>query len=182
MSEYPTPPNGQMYPAERAALHNAVLRCKPTIVFEAGCWWGGGSTFQIMTALMENGFGALYTCDVDQERASCARRYYDNACWGGRCVIADGMARDVFASTIEKVGAPQFVFLDGSEDAQEAMDDFRFIDSHVSPGCYMMMHDWNPPSNKATILRPYLEQLATWKILSIAPDGESVGLVEAVKL
>ena len=65
------PPNeiaGQMNPAERRVLREAVLRAspKPRTVLEVGTWLGGGSTLHLLRALEENGEGHLWGIEADR--------------------------------------------------------------------------------------------------------------------
>jgi hypothetical protein len=46
--------DGQLTIEERKFLHTTVLAEKPSLVFEIGTWKGGGSTWQIATALKSN--------------------------------------------------------------------------------------------------------------------------------
>src|SRR5690242_3573 len=67
---------GQLWPAERAALHEEVRARRPSLVLEVGTWYGGGSTAQIVGALARNGHGHLHSCEVDKEAYDRASVFY----------------------------------------------------------------------------------------------------------
>lgn len=173
-------PNGQLYDCERLALHNAVLRCKPMFAFEVGTWYGGGSTLQIANALRKNGRGKLVTCEPDFNKFSVASDFYDD---DDVVIVYNSRACDILSDVCLLYGPPSFIFFDGSEEPQESLDDFMFLDGVVGSGTVFMMHDWiTPKSHKADLLRPYLENLKSWRITNVLMPPASVGLVEAIKL
>src|SRR5262249_42546168 len=50
---------GQMTAKERALVRDTVRRTRPRVCVELGTWHGGGSTYQVATALAQNGDGGL---------------------------------------------------------------------------------------------------------------------------
>lgn len=73
--------DGQLWPAERQFLHDAVVSARPNIVLEVGTWKGGGSTWQIATALKELKHGHLHTCEINSDFYIEAKKIYDNDEW-----------------------------------------------------------------------------------------------------
>lgn len=182
-------PGGQLWPSERAALYEAVVRRRPLVALEIGTWHGGGSTFQIVSALMSCGRGRLITCEQNPEACAIAHGFYGRLPYSRFCGVYNCSASKLLPALVASPslvpggGVPDFIFFDGSEDPLESLNDFMYLDAHVRPGCVFMMHDWvTPESHKADLLRPYLEKLETWKIVSVLQPPSSVGLVEAVKL
>ena len=59
---------GQINPAEREILTDAILKAepKPTVVLEVGTWLGGGSTIHILQALEKNKVGHLWGIEADK--------------------------------------------------------------------------------------------------------------------
>lgn len=176
-------PDGQMLHDERVALHEAVLRRRPRTVFEVGTWCGGGSTYQIVSALQKIGSGHLTTCEIDQKLFAEAHAFYSSPELSRFCTVHNRYAHELLLETIEAAGPPDLAFFDGSEDPHDALYDFQLLDRHAKSGTVLLVHDWLPHrSAKANLLRPYLEKLETWKILRVLMPPISVGLVEAVKL
>ncbi len=175
-------PDGQMSPEERVMLYDSVFRRKPEIAIEVGTWCGGGSTLQIVSALEHIGRGRLFTCEIDKGFFAQAHQFYSKQ-YIGYCVTKNIPACELIQYMVETVGPPEFIFFDGSEVPQDALNDFVMLDRHVKSGTVFMMHDWlTPKSTKADLLKPYLNSLETWRITNLLGPPTSVGLVEAVKL
>jgi predicted O-methyltransferase YrrM len=177
---------GQLMPAERALLTEAVKQYKPRVCLEIGTWKGGGSTYSIYTGLQANGFGELYTCEIDHENFNEASELYKN---NHRVHIFNCASYQLIEKMIAESKHVDFAMFDGSEDSKENLDDFKMLDAHLKPGAIFMAHDWdqgvrvdNLTSTKSTLLRPYLESNGNWKIISTLTKPESVGLVCAQKI
>lgn len=178
---------GQLYPPERKLLYDAVLQAKPKIVLEIGTWKGGGSTYQIATALRENGSGKLYTCEVDRIFYEQARGVYSD--WGDIVECHHTASTDMINQLLGNGIIPDFVFNDGPEEPELNLSDFQLLEPHLRPGAVFGMHDWDLEvradgliSVKAKLLRPYLEGSPEWRIESYITKPESVGMVIATKL
>lgn len=171
--------NGQLLPAEREYLHNSVLQAKPAIVLEVGTWKGGGSTWQIKRALNNIGAGILYTCEPDESCFLEAFEIYEH----DTQVVCQKITSEELIKKMLGVGfIPDFVFFDGPEDTDTALNDLISLEKRMKGGAYFMMHDWDAPSIKAMKIRPYLEASKTWRIEKVLTAPESVGLVKAVKI
>lgn len=164
---------GQLMPKEREFLHEAVLQYKPTLVFEVGTWKGGGSTWQIVKALEKNEMGKVITCENDAEFYMQAIRLYNGH---GRIEIRYASSKNVVNEMIEDNEIPDFLFMDGPEDRETAYDDFIQLDPLMRRGAIFSMHDWDAPSIKADSIRPYIENLKTWKLINKLTHPESVGI------
>jgi predicted O-methyltransferase YrrM len=176
-------PDGQLYDCERSLLHSAVLRARPAIALEVGTWRGGGSTLQIVSAMLHLKAGLLVTCEINSEFYAEANAFYVQKPFCDHCQIKLMPSRETINWLLETHGPPDFVFFDGSEDAQESLDDFLILEPRLRPGAVFMMHDWlTPDSHKADLLRPYLEASSGWRIVNLLKPPHSVGLVEAIKL
>jgi predicted O-methyltransferase YrrM len=173
---------GQLFDVERKFLYDAVLGCLPTRALEIGTWKGGGSTFQIASALQLCG-GILYTCELNREFYDQARASYAGHALEKHIIFHLLPSTAVINIMVGCDRVPEFVFFDGSEDPDENLNDFMLLDRHLVAGARFCAHDWDPgPSQKAVKLRPYLEQLPTWRIVRQLTAPESVGIVLAVKL
>lgn len=168
---------------ERDVLKNEIWIRKPRIVVEAGCWFGGGSTFQIASGLKENAQrghrGNLYTCDPNIDHATSARHYYHQKFWDGIVQVHDCVFSHLLPWVL-KIGKPDFILLDGGEVPEDAMEDMKLIEACVDPGAIFCMHDWlNPESRKQLLIKPYLEQSKRWEIYGLLKPPLSVGFVLA---
>ncbi len=179
---------GQLYPIERQLLFDTVLRAKPKVVLEIGTWKGGGSTYQIATALRQLGSGKLYTCEVDRAFFEEARGIYTNN-WENIVECHYMASTDMINYLLSNNIIPDFVFNDGPEDPELNLNDFLLIAPHLLQGAVFGMHDWDTDirvdglvSVKAKLLRPYLENSPEWRIEAYLTRPESVGMVMATKL
>lgn len=182
-----------MYHPERKFLFDSILAARPKAVLEVGTWKGGGSTWQIANALQslrESGHNCVFhTCEVDQAHYAEAQAIYSQSPWEEfvRChhATSDTLIGMLLAAEV----VPDFLFFDGPEDVDTALRDFQRLDKVVKAGSFFMMHDWDLgqrvdglQSIKALKIRPYLESLQTWRIISSMTAPESVGLILAEKV
>lgn len=179
--------NGQLWSKERQFLYDAVIIARPPITLEVGTWKGGGSTWQIATALSKLGFGRLHTCETNPEFYEEAQALYLHSntnvnCWPRR-------STELIQLLINQNEIPKFVFFDGPEDPDLNLSDFELLDKHLEVGSYFCMHDWDLgvrpdglESTKAKLLRPHIEQSKQWNILKSLTAPDSVGIVLAQKV
>lgn len=144
MIKFDANPNcGQLNPDERRLLYNTVLEYKPLVAFEVGTWEGGGSTYFIASAMVQNDFGTLYTVECDEE---CYRKAIDNfAVWpnqGSRVVFNFGRSGDMFPRILVTTGRADLVFLDGCNDAETTRADYMMFLPYMLPGSVLACHDW----------------------------------------
>lgn len=173
--------HGELSVYERKLLYSFVKRFKPSIVFEAGTGLGGSSYF-ILNALKDSD-GVLYTCDPRRHPDTSLYREFRRSLRFYRQPshkLIDWMLR--------KKIIPDFIFFDGPDDPNVALNDFILLDKFTKKGTIFSMHDWGVQAKKASKLRPYLKSLPTWKILcepkvnEVAGDGYTVGIVFAEKI
>ena len=178
---------GELWPAERQFLFQAIVEKKPKIVLEIGTGGGDGSTYQIAKALKENLLtnqikGYLHTCEVDLPSFEQAKTKYSTPEWNEIVVCWQKFSYDLIDTLIEQNDLPDFIFFDGPEDPNIAFSDFKTLEACVKPGTYFGMHDWDcAGSTKANLLRPYLETSKNWSILRSLTAPNSVGIVLAEK-
>lgn len=160
-----------MWPEERKFLHDAVLKCNPTIVLEVGTWKGGGSTLQIAAALEQlskpkvvcdettntpdvianNELRAtvslknciLHTCEVNEDFYAEAIRGFANSPYSKFIVFYNSPSTEIIKQLIATKQIPQFVFFDGPEDPVLNINDFKLLDEHLPVGTHFCMHDWD---------------------------------------
>jgi len=179
---------GQLYPAERKLLFDTVLRVKPQVVLEIGTWKGGGSTYQIATALRQLGAGKLYTCETNRVFYEEARGIYSGA-WRNIVECHYMASTDMINHLLGTNIIPDFVFNDGPEEPELNLNDFLLIAPRLRQGAIYGMHDWDMDvreagvfSVKAKLLRPYLESSSEWQIEAYLTKPDSVGMIMARKL
>ncbi len=178
---------GQMWPAERDFLANAIKERNPSIILEVGTWKGGGSTLQIANAMAES--STLITCEVDKNFYDQAMRDLSDHKNFDNIKFNNVPSYELIDDIIENGVIPEFVFFDGPEDPEINYNDFKRLEEYVKPGTYFCMHDWDLgvradglTSTKAEYVRPYVEKSDKWDILRTLTSPVSVGIVLAKKL
>lgn len=177
-------PGAEMLPYERLKLYNWIVEIiKPeNNILETGCGHGGG-TYYISEAVREvNPKAKIYTCDPGRGPSDDFLKIHTNVDY--RAVYSDNLIYDIIKNNIKL----DYLFFDGPEDPNIAMNDIRVLEDYISPGCYFSMHDWettprkydNGLSTKAALIRPYMEHNPSiWEPIEVL-DGinsdQSVGL------
>jgi hypothetical protein len=169
---------GQMYFEDRRVLYDAVRRLRPSRCFEVGTWMGGGSTLVIARALRDNGAGKLHTIELLEDVHRQAVGYYERHVPELRPYVEFhlGDYREHFPALVEDGGVDFFV-LDGAEDAEQTMEQFRFFDERSHVGTALFAHDWE--SEKSRLVRPEIEASSRWDVVATAAPPKSVGLAVA---
>ena len=159
---------GEMLPYERYKLYNWVKDFKFKSVLEIGTG-SGASTYFIAQALKENGEGTIMTCDPERVPPNDLLNDYDN-------IRFFKVTSDVLIDKIiEKNKKLDYIFFDGPEIPNLALDDLAKLEDYIEIGCYFSMHDWeytqrpydNGTSNKASMIRPYIENSDRWEKVEI---------------
>jgi hypothetical protein len=172
---------GQMWFEDRRVLYDTVRRLRPQRCFEVGTWRGGGSTLVIARALHENGSGKLHTIETDEETHRAAVEDYRQHT-PHLLPFVDfhlGDYRDRFAAIVEREGGVDFFVLDGAEDGEQTLEQFRFFDERSHAGTGLFAHDWE--TEKARLVRAELESSDTWQIQRTVGEPKSVGLAIATR-
>lgn len=182
---------GELYLEERKFLYQAIIQKKPKIVLEIGTGGGDGSTYQIATALKRNFLkskvkGCLHTCEVNPSVVEQAKMKYSTNTWHQTIICWQEFSHNLIDMLITDNNPPNFIFFDGPEDPQIALNDIKRLEPHLKPKTWFCMHDWDldirPDGNistKSTKIRPYIESSTDWKILRSLTAPESVGIVLA---
>lgn len=173
---------GQLWPAERKLLHSTIISAVPNVVLEVGTWMGGGSTLQIVEALLINKNGHLHTCELDTNLFNIAKSSYEHERPDllPHITIHNKSSSQLISELINSNMIPDVLFFDGPEDPSVAINDLKTLEPLLKSGTVFMMHDWDPgPSTKAHLIRPYIE--ANWIIKHRLTAPESVGFVVAIK-
>lgn len=169
---------GQMYREERRALYEAIMERKPRLCFEIGTASGGGSTFFIASAIKVLGAGKLISLESVKVVHEQARRRYstDLKHLAPHVELLHGSSPRAFLPQILESGSTvECLFLDGSDNAEEAVAQYRFFRQFAGPDTILMAHDWNDV--KMSLLRPIIEEDRSWRLLKALDAPVSVGFV-----
>jgi len=173
-------PEGQLWQAERDFLYGAVRQMKPLVVLEIGTWKGGGSTMQITNALRDTVIGGkLFTCDPSPEMVEIAKALHKD---DRNVYIFKFGSTEMIKMMLQKNLIPDLVFFDGPEDADTALNDIQMLEPHMRSSSTFMMHDWDPPSIKASKIRPYMESNPGWVKIKQLTAPDSVGICRYQKI
>ncbi|MBI9086558.1 MAG: class I SAM-dependent methyltransferase [Desulfobacterales bacterium] len=168
---------GQMYLAERQALFNAIIQFKPRRCFEVGTFTGGGSTFFLASAFEKIGAGKVITLEPHPALFSLAtaayRTYLPHLL--DHVEFIKGGDVEAFVPHIDPAEGVDAFFLDGAENADQTLAQYRFFQPHLHSGTVMMAHDWD--TDKMASVRPRVESDPQWETLLALDPPYSVGLV-----
>lgn len=172
----------EMLPFERMKLYTWVSEIvKPTNAIDLGCGCGGG-TYYISKGMKKCGSkGKVYSCDPGRGPSSEFLSEQDNVDY--RKVYSNELISDLISDCIKI----DYLFFDGPEDPDVAIEDIKVLEEYIQPGCYFSMHDWeiekrmfdNAISIKAAKIRPYMESNPLWEeieVLDGVTKSDSVGL------
>lgn len=166
---------GQLWYAERKTLYETIRKHKPQVVFEIGTWFGGGSTYFIAQALLENHFGTLFTIESDQDIYRSAvlnyHRYLRNLLPYIKFYV--GKSTEVYPLILREVGRVDALFLDGADDPQQTVDEFTMFKPYLHRGSVLMAHDWD--QKKMELLRSIIETSPNWMVEQVLTKPLSVG-------
>lgn len=171
---------GQLWFEDRRLVYETVRSLKPRSCFEIGTASGGGSTLVVCRALRANGYGRLHTIEVDQNAHQQARQAYTRLLpqLGPFVEFHLGDHHQAFRPLVEQSGV-DFFLLDGSDDPQETIEQFRFFERWSHSGTAMFAHDWE--AEKMRLLRPHLEDSSRWSLTHVVGPPRSVGAAVAVR-
>jgi len=172
-----------MWPAERTLLYKTVLELKPQWALEIGTWKGGGSTYQIASALKENGFGELVTCEPDKEMHNIAKNTYEVELKGEFPVkLVNDYSHNVIDHLLQNNTTPDFVLMDGPEDPEVCLNDLKALEVRMRKDSIVTFHDWDLGmradgliSTKSQLVRPYIESSPLWERVEVLSAPISVG-------
>lgn len=117
--------------------YSLIRLIKPEFVIETGCYLGD-STYAMASAIKDNGFGDLISCDINQERVDIVNKRLKDNNLPGEVYCMKG------ADMIRQHGlAADFGFVDsGNEDSRDEEVDLMIM--NLAPGKMFMMHDTGP--------------------------------------
>ncbi|MDD2765439.1 MAG: class I SAM-dependent methyltransferase [Opitutaceae bacterium] len=166
---------GQLYRAERRALHDAVVRRQPAFAFEIGTFNGGGSTYFLALAFAKLGRGKLVTLEIDPALQAKAAAFYTTQLPTLRPHVEFllGGSPELFTPFLQQAGAAEFVFLDGAENAAQSLEQYRFFEPWFRRGSVLALHDWN--TEKMRLIRELLCHTPRWRETLALAEPDSIG-------
>jgi len=168
---------GEMTIYEREKLYNYIKSNNPDIVLECGSG-AGASTYVMINAINEK--SKVYSCDPLRQPYFSSNKLF----------FYKTLSNKLINKLIEDKIYPNFIFFDGPEEPEIALEDFKKLDKYVEIGTIFSMHDWctkkrkydNGISTKVELLKPYIKSLDSWELLEeingeeYKKGKESVGL------
>lgn len=113
-----------------------IRRLKPRIVVECGSYLGVGACF-LAQAVLKNGFGHVYSIEVEPKRVGIARGRLEVRGLNGFCTIVQGDS-----TTVDMVEGPfGVVFHDGDRDPDVLRAELERFSGHLEPGGVSFIHD-----------------------------------------
>jgi predicted O-methyltransferase YrrM len=160
--------HGEMLPLERYTLYSWIKKYKPSNILEIGTGTGG-STQYISDAAQENGFGKIYSCDPTRSPRQDFIQSRNNLEF--HQTISSTMIQHLIDNQINI----DFMFFDGPEDPNTALNDLIKLETYIKPGTLFCMHDWHigvrgydsSISTKANNIKPYIEKSVNWTEIEI---------------
>lgn len=171
--------DGEMLPKERESLYGWIGEIKPKMILEVGTG-SGASTYYMNESLKSFGIDSIiHTCDPSSLRIS--KYILNEETIKYHNTTSDKLIRELDISNLD------FIFFDGPEDEDVAINDLEYIEPKLKKGCYFSMHDWeftkrlydNGVSIKSNKIRPYMENSDKWELIEYLEgvnSNESVGL------
>lgn len=156
--------NGQVNREERRALYQALIDLKAKNFFEIGTWKGGGSTYFAAMAFHKLGAGTVYTSENYKKFYEIAinsyRKFAPHLLTSIKFLFSNNI--NDFLPYLEKEHFTDCVFLDGSDNPMETVDQYKFFSKFMKSGSLLMCHDWN--SMKMSALKPLIIADKNWKL------------------
>lgn len=160
--------HGELLPLERYSLYHWIKKYKPKNILEIGTGTGG-STKYIYDAIIENGYGSIYSCDPIR---SPKKEFLESR---SLLHFFQTTSDIIINYCIEQKIDIDFIFFDGPEDASIALHDIKKLEPHINSGTLFAMHDWhkgirhydNNSSSKTDLIKPYMEQSDKWKEIEV---------------
>ena len=170
--------HGELLALERYSLYHWIKKYRPKNILEIGTGTGG-STKYLYDALLENGFGSIYSCDPVR---SPKQEFLES-----RPLLHFHRATsDILINyCIENNIDIDFIFFDGPEDPNIAIEDIKKLENYISPNTLFSMHDWHKgiryydsaSSSKTDLIKPYMEQSNKWKAIEVLQANEKNSII-----
>lgn len=176
-------PGSEMLPLERIKMHTWLCKIvKPkNDVLEIGTGVGG-STYYIANALKTiKSDSIIHTCDPTRAPYDELLNEFKNIKY------YKTTSTELILLLKSRNIKIDFIFFDGPEIPELALNDIKLLENFIDAGCYFAMHDWeicqrkydNAVSQNSLYIRQYIENSNVWEKVEVL-DGKdydtSVGL------
>jgi len=152
---------------EKYKLYTWVKQYKPKRILEIGTG-EGGSTSIMAKALLEASGGEILTCDPNRKIDQTILDNYHNIKY------YQTTSKDLIKRIIDENIAIDFLFFDGPEIPETALEDLQALEEAIPTNCMFAMHDWEyeprvigGQSCKAKMIRPYIESSPKWRKVEV---------------
>lgn len=150
-----------------ACLRSLVAMLKPKRIVETGCYHGYG-TEQLARGCYDNGFGVVYTCDLDHQCVETTRNRLVAAGLHPRVVLYQMKGTEMLKDALDPI---DFAFLDSGPD-ENRCDELRLVYPKMSEGGVVAVHDTGPHGFlREKFLPPLLRELGMQYIYFDTPRG-----------
>jgi hypothetical protein len=167
-------PGAEMTPYERETLCNWIIDIiKPkTNILEVGTGVGGSTYYLSKTLSHINKQKSVYTCDPSRSPDNTFLDEMKNV------KFFPTTSNDLIDYIIKKSAKLSYIFFDGPEDPDVALNDIKKLEDYIESGCYFSMHDWEIErrkldggiSTKSLLIRTYIENSTRWEKIEVL-DG-----------
>ena len=166
---------GEMLPYERYKLYTWVKEYGVKRALDVGT--GSGVAAYYISQGIKNNSGQVLTCDpfsgplATPKRESLQVLLKDNP----NIKFSQVTSTELIDEIINHDVSLDFVFFDGPEDVNVAIDDIQKLEKHLKSGFLFSMHDWeiiprnydNQRSFKSAKIRPYIENSEWWEKIEV---------------
>jgi hypothetical protein len=160
---------GQMNPEERTALYSCIRDIKPKRIVEVGTCRGGGSTYYIASAIMDE----KIICDFNttenfMEFYDYARKLYGSE---GPLYYLNNFIHFHFESSLfylkkfDRQKTIDVLMIDGGYSSHSMLYEFVLGKQFMPIGSFLICHDWD--NGKSNNLKPVIENDHDWKLVSL---------------
>jgi cephalosporin hydroxylase len=170
-------PGAEMTTYEREILTKwiiDIIRPKSHIL-EIGTGVGGSTYYLSKTLSYINKKKFVYTCDPSRRPSDEFLdemknvKYFPNT--------SDFLIDYIIKKSIKL----SYIFFDGPEDPNVALNDIKKLEDYIESGCYFSMHDWEVKkrlldggiSTKSLLIRTYIESSERWEEVEVLDGIES---------
>jgi len=171
---------GQLHDLERNKIAEIIHTTKPDICIEVGTWYGGGSTKTILNSLknIENGFlfGIEYDKSIYSKMIENITNYLPDVQQYFKPYF--GRSKNAIPKIIKENNLTKidFVFLDGGNNPNEQIKEFKILNNFMPVGGYLLAHDINV--RKGKYFKNYVRNINLFDIEIISTE---TGLLIAKK-
>lgn len=167
--------DGQLNNKERELIRESISSINKTkiIAIEIGTWYGGGSTLHILKEIISKGGGHLYGIEADQSIYHKMVENISNAIPDYQKYFTPvfGFSQNILPKLLENLSEVDFAFLDGGNQPQEQIDEYKLLANKMPIGGILMAHDVK--LRKGKWLVPYVHCLDNWEceLYNVSEEG-----------